>query len=634
MKVHLGVLLLRRQASSLWGLPSPPPLLKRTVISNKRTTTRIASCFYSHPVSTKKTQCFSSTRPSILPPRGRQQGHALFSFLTQHDDLDACWNADSWSVNPHGDSLIDDILQGLHSPAPQGLFVIERALRLAQGQNIETVLAKCQYLVKDDYCLSFNTHASLLLHRPGIDWSLLRNDETIPEGWRIVPDNNTTLSASQVASQVLEIVVEASEMQQPVDEKEFQRLLNELSIRLELTLGTDIRGRTAADTAFTLCLAGVTDERLYEQLTYISKLEMNRVKNRSSRRARDVLHVVEKLAAAGLRGPMVESVYDLAKNSTALSEAKYHNLRTNITDSKRFNLLSMRPLLWLWRFSTRQTKAKVKHEDEQEQSMASPEGLLPEPKSPWLRRFDDPTKPLVVDIGCGLGVSIIGLASLRNRYPQEMGSMDLLVSGLDWNQCNYLGGDLSLLGTRFGQGIATRWNLKGHLHFTRASAEDLVKEVDRLYPGRIAMIMIQFPSPYRLKESGNTQLPSTAETGFMVSHSLMKQVSSIVSKSDGRVLLQSNCEDVAVTMRDMGKAVGLSPVVARDPVLSVNDMPPHQRTPQRTQEWIRLGGQRALGPEWSRVPLLPTGCGTETEASCAVHETPVHRCILEPGPRA
>ena len=68
-------------------------------------------------------------------------------------------------------------------------------------------------------------------------------------------------------------------------------------------------------------------------------------------------------------------------------------------------------------------------------------------------------------------------------------------------------------------------------------------------------------------------------------------------------------------MRDMGKAAGLLPVLAHDPVLSVDNMPRYQRTPQRTQEWIRLG------------------CATETEASCEVNETPVHRCLLEPTTR-
>jgi hypothetical protein len=34
------------------------------------------------------------------------------------------------------------------------------------------------------------------------------------------------------------------------------------------------------------------------------------------------------------------------------------------------------------------------------------------------------------------------------------------------------------------------------------------------------------------------------------------------------------------------------------------------------------GGERAIGPEWSSVSLLPARCTTETEVACELENTP------------
>lgn len=583
------------------------------------------------------------------------------------DELAACWSADSWSVNPDGDTRIDDILQALHSPAPQGFFVIERALQRPSGDITESVLRQCQYLVKDRYQFCFRRRQDEAMawnvprHRPGVDWSVVptmdddgKTTAEVGDGWQVVRDDNlrTNPSASQIAANVLDLVTVASETQRPVDENAIQQLLQQLKRRLDVTLGTDLRGRTAADTAFALSLAGVAnDSWLYERLATVTLLELHRVRRRSARRTRDVLHVVEKLTAAGVRGPTHRAVCHLAQ--TALND---HAVAATLTDPRRFHMTSTRPLLWLWRFAARQPKATVPsfcdeyHDDDSdamsittvtmttmsaEQTTRDAAQINNKDHQTWLDAFEDPSKPLVVDIGCGMGLSLLGLASLEDRMsssPEEFRPQQpILPDGIEWKDCNFLGGDLSLLGTRFGQGMATRWNLGHRLQYTMASAEDLLDQVDKLYD-KVSLIMIQFASPYRLKEtSGNAQLPSNADTGFMVTPALMRRVASVAKRSQGRVLLQSNCEDVAVTLHDLARAAGLVAVPAVEPVLSVEDdmaAAPHQRTPQRTLEWIRMGGKRALGPQWSRIPLLPEGCGTETEASCTVHETPVHRCCF------
>jgi SAM-dependent methyltransferase len=133
---------------------------------------------------------------------------------------------------------------------------------------------------------------------------------------------------------------------------------------------------------------------------------------------------------------------------------------------------------------------------------------------------------LIVDIGCGLGVSLLGLATLESAGRAREASE--LLGDVNIGDCNYLGGDLSGLTIRFGQGIATRWNLQDRLQYTYASAEDLLDQIDDVYPGPVALILIQFPTPYRLakKEGGNTQLPTDLNSGFIPRVSCDRQLSS------------------------------------------------------------------------------------------------------------
>ena len=157
--------------------------------------------------------------------------------------------------------------------------------------------------------------------------------------------------------------------------------------------------------------------------------------------------------------------------------------------------------------------------------------------------------------------------------------------------------------------------------------------VEKSYEGQVALIMIQFPTPYRLvsdndKRIGNSQLPSDSQSGFMVSDSLLAQVARILSQSGGKLLVQSNCEDVAVTIRRRATTqYGMACVDVRQEVTSRN-MDHVQQQTLRNIEWIKMGGERAIGPGWSSAPLLPTRGSTETEVACDLQGTPIHRCLL------
>ena len=220
-----------------------------------------------------------------------------------------------------------------------------------------------------------------------------------------------------------------------------------------------------------------------------------------------------------------------------------------------------------------------------------------------MENLNDLSRPLVVDIGCGFGSSLIGLASLDAQ--SGCASSDVVA----FADCNFVGGDLSQLATRFGHGIATRWGLQGRLQFNDISAKSLLDQIAQYYPGRVALILIQFPSPYCLHEEGNAQLPGgpLSSLEFMVNEALMAKVSQILKSSHGYMLVQSNCEDVALRIQETGAKYGLESTPASNPVFIGCDLT------QRTSRWMEQGGnKRAIGQYWSSVPLLPPGCQTET----------------------
>lgn len=140
-----------------------------------------------------------------------------------------------------------------------------------------------------------------------------------------------------------------------------------------------------------------------------------------------------------------------------------------------------------------------------------------------------------------------------------------------------------------------------------------------------------FCRPFRLenKDGGNSQLPSSKVDGFMVTQKLLETIYSSLDANRGRLLLQSNCEDVAVWMRTLAcQTVGFT-AIDDDKDNNLSFTPTPQRMPQRTRDWIAMGGERAEGPGWFQREILHRKGATETEVTCAINTTPVHRCLLK-----
>ena len=159
-----------------------------------------------------------------------------------------------------------------------------------------------------------------------------------------------------------------------------------------------MRGNTSADASFNFAVAGVCSQSLFETLCCIGIYELQRTGRRKSFKPRQLLHMVEKFAASDIQGQYAKDLYSVAGD--ILDEKRFDDTQL-ISDLKagNYGLHSTRPLIWLWRFSSRQKKVKVSTADVSSKSVN------------WAEIFRDISKSLVIDIGSGMGTSLLNLSN-------------------------------------------------------------------------------------------------------------------------------------------------------------------------------------------------------------------------------
>ena len=516
-----------------------------------------------------------------------------------------------------------------------------------------------------DYPLLEDSNLSILLQDVprndggGCTWTVVRNNNNDTSSSSLLLEGTTVL---QLAHAALGLAIASSEQGISVNKEQLDGLVQEACTRLTQSpnVELELRGRKAADAAFWFALAGVSpSDELLTKLADIAASELNRFGSRKSCRAKDVYQIMERLTAAGLRyHPNLQT----AAMSALAGKKEKDNSRINNNNNNLLDFHSDRCLLMIWKFSTKQRKQRVFLEsarnhwlNENESNNNSISTTRAQQRDPdatidWNQLYKDPTKPLILDIGCGMGVSLLGLAQQQQQQQQQDDDDNDDIA--PFNDCNFAGVDLSGLAINYAQGIAKSWKLDSNLQFFFDGANSFVEKVAASYPGPVQLCMVQFPTPYRLpttlldlddeqddSKEGNDQLPSSATAGFMVSEQLLTLIHNALMPDGGKVLIQSNCEDVAVWIRNT--AIGrcnfeninnnddddVLPVVVPN-----NDIPPTTPT-KRTLDWIAMGGERAQvgAGGWSAGPLLPRKGRTETEVACMINGTPVHRCLLVKG---
>ena len=396
--------------------------------------------------------------------------------------------------------------------------------------------------------------------------------------------------------------------------------------RLTLTMGSDLRGPTASDACFNFSLAGLQhSDGLFRTLTRVGIHELKRTGRRASFKPKLILHMVEKFAACDIQG---QHAIDLYHDAGECLETKGYNdfgLIESLKDGN-FGFHSPRPLIWLWRFSSRQKKLSTGD------SISNPKGTR---SIDWAEIFDDTSKPLVVDIGSGLGASLLNLSTLTNNYDAiNSGGGELQMA---WSRFNYAGVDLNQAFVNFGNGIVSRDSRRrGRVKYLCTSAENFLSEL-QFYTGGTALIMINFPSPYRLSVtgSGNSQLPTMNSNQFMVTKEILELISRVLLKSDdvggeNFFLFQTKCEDVAVLVKNECLALGtLEPVPCKNPMKDIDIQYENRgKRPKRVDDWLTPLAERAEGSVYSSTPLLPTVGRPETEVQCSYENSVVHRLLF------
>lgn len=275
-----------------------------------------------------------------------------------------------------------------------------------------------------------------------------------------------------------------------------------------------------------------------------------------------------------------------------------------------------RPLLWLWRFSSRQKKVQVGIKSRTDCN----DGIN------WRDVFFDANKPLVVDIGSGMGTCILGLSSIRSTGHEEL--------RIQWSECNYAGVDLNQNFINFANGIASRGptSRKGRVRFFCCSADDFLLKL-QTYPGMIELMMVNFPSPYRLEagERGNLQLSSVEN--FMVTNKMFEIIGVLAGKQarGSYFLFQTKCEDVAVYLKNKCLSNGMEGIPAKEAVEDIDMIYSRNKdVPKRIIELLRIDphSERAEGYLFWGRPILPPCCLPETEVQCLIDQKVVHRCLF------
>jgi len=521
---------------------------------------------------------------------------------------------------------VDKNMEGLVSPSPESFNAIHLALarvNAAVSININDIVALSRYLSKPNYTMA-------LFHDDGIiKWRMVENDTGISAEEVLVDSNIITekggrelyhgFSTLQLSQMALELATNETNHNHDANLlSKIHEVAYQAEKRIALTMGSDSRGPQSADACFNFALAGVhkSSASLFQNLVRIGIHELKRAGSRSSFPPKSVLHIAEKFAASDVRSEDALELYQIAADCL---EKKNYNDKMYIESLRNGSFgFHGRPLLWLWRFSSRQKKVEIFHEEKSKWKEAIN----------WQDEFQDTNKPLVVDIGSGMGTCILGLASTKSTIHEKL--------PIKWSQCNYVGVDLNQALVRFGNGVASRRSdaKKGNTKFFCCPADEFLTKL-KSYPSRKTLIMVNFPSPYRLAlgELGNLQLPSAEN--FMVTSKLLEQISVLARSDTGETyfMFQTKCEDVAVYLKNECLHNGMEGIIAGDKAVQSIDKiySQNKSVPKRVKEWLRIEplAERAEGNLFWRQPILPLDCLPETEVQCFSDKVVVHRCLFK-----
>jgi len=384
-------------------------------------------------------------------------------------------------------------------------------------------------------------------------------------------------------------------------------------------------GRKVVDAAVNFILAGIADEALYSALEIAALRELDRYGHRDSCRSLDLLQFCEAWALSGAFSS--QAVY--FKCADLLLSKKDTHVYTESRRSLRhgsYSLLHSRPLMNIFRLASKRQNEKFGL-----QRRGTHEHVVDVSTDYVLQGLEDPSRDLVLDIGCGYGPSLLGLA-------------------LHHPLMNFVGVELNPVACRYVTAVAKRWRLT-NVKMIQLEATACLRAFARgPAPVSVKWINVAFPTPFVLHEggdAGNSQLPTKAE--FMVSPLFLRAALALVQPTGGCVYFQSNCADVALYVKKQAEQQGFrhasSPreaVGAWAACCGQEEEEVERSCPAQT-EWANVPTSGSLRDERSQVtPLvgrehwlaaspLPKEGRTETEVHLEdVLERFVYRCLFFP----
>eukprot|EP00892_Ulva_mutabilis_P012815 jgi/Ulvmu1/9906/UM057_0063.1 len=258
----------------------------------------------------------------------------------------------------------------------------------------------------------------------------------------------------------------------------------------------------------------------------------------------------------------------------------------------------------------------------------------------------DCTKPLVVDVGCGLGsfaramvlhadVGIVGdppsLPNCNVPYPGLQRNVKKACGAADHlrracageRQWNVLGLDVSPVAVRRCRAMAARDKMEGRVVFSETDALSAFDWLRRNYAGRIALVHIGFPTPFTTRGAeaavgssggGNAVRTVHQKPDFMVHERMVTKIHRCL-EADGLVFLQSNVEAVAVEMiQRFTHSVHTDAIQMSAVQCDPDCWDPSTLDPEAPFTWL---------------PSNPFGACSETEAATTSTDRNVWRCLLK-----
>jgi len=343
-------------------------------------------------------------------------------------------------------------------------------------------------------------------------------------------------------------------------------------------------GRMVVDAAVNFALAGVTDAALFALLTVEAERELRRWGHRASCRSVDILQFCEKWALAGAQAQAVFSLAAKLLPDKHDYREEYDASRARLA-SGDYALLDARPLLNLFRVASKRQKCKF--------GLQTPLDSVPtrvQEEGAVSCCFAEPDLPLFLDLGCGYGASLLGLALAQSGKggtpPPES------------TPSNFLGVELNPVAAGYTRGLAARWGLSGHCQITQRKVLSCLEDLRESHAETVRWISISFPTPYALEglaTAGNTQLPSLDE--FMVSPAVLAAAKALLRPGSGCLYFQTNCADVAIHMRDMCEREGFRVAASPD---------------EAARAWNGASGGTTVAMQWAEAEAGEEGQATTT----------------------